>query len=103
MTTSTASSTPTIPEPATLEAAVRLARLLALATLVEREVEMDAAAIAAALTAIREQVEVVRTLKAQLTSISNATKAVWTGLDTMRSNILARVVEAESEIRVQAG
>ena len=39
---------------------------------------MDAAAIAAALTAIREQLEVVRTLKAQLTSISNATKAVWT-------------------------
>ena len=60
---------------------------------------MDAAAIAAALTAIREQLEVVRTLKAQLTSISNATKAVWTGLDTMRSNILARVAEAEAEIR----
>ena len=94
---------PDDPQPATLEAAVRLARLLALATLVEREVEMDAAAIAAALTAIREQVEVIRTLKAQLTSISNATKAVWSGLDTMRSNILARVVEAESEIRVQAG
>ena len=94
---------PDDPQPATLEAAVRLARLLALATLVEREVEMDAAAIAAALTAIREQVEVIRTLKAQLTSISNATKAVWSGLDTMRSNILARVVEAETEIRVQAG
>jgi ribosomal 50S subunit-associated protein YjgA (DUF615 family) len=94
---------PDDPQPATLEAAVRLARLLALASLVEREVEMDAAAIAAALTAIREQLEVIRTLKAQLTSISNATKAVWTGLDTMRSNILARVAEAETEIRVQAG
>ena len=57
------------------------------------------AAIAAALTAIREQLELVRTLKAQLTSISTATKAVWTGLDTMRSNILARVTEAETEIR----
>lgn len=94
---------PDDPQPATLEAAVRLARLLALASLVEREVEMDAAAIAAALTAIREQVEVIRSLKAQLTSISNATKAVWTGLDTMRSNILARVAEAETEIRAQAG
>ena len=52
---------------------------------------MDAAAIATALTAIREQLEVVRQLKSQLTSISNATKAVWAGLDTMRSNILARV------------
>ena len=94
---------PEAPEPATLEAAVRLARLLALASLVEHEVEVDAAAIAAALTAIREQLEVVRSLKAQLTSISTATKAVWSGLDTLRSNILARVIEAEAEIRGQAG
>ena len=36
---------PEAPEPATLEAAVRLARLLALASLVEHEVEVDAAAI----------------------------------------------------------
>ena len=91
------------PDAATLEAAIRLARLLALASLVEHEVEVDAAAIAAALTAIREQLEVVRQLKAQLTSISTATKAVWTGLDTMRSNILTRVIEAEGELRTQAG
>ena len=90
---------PDAPEPATLEAAVRLARLLALASLAEREVAVDAAAIGSALTAIREQLEVVRQLKSQLTSISNATKAVWTGLDAMRSSILARVSEAESEIR----
>lgn len=93
---------PDAPEPATLEAAVRLARLLALASLAEREVAVDAAAIGSALTAIREQLEVVRQLKTQLTSISNATKAVWTGLDTMRSGILARVTEAESEIRTAA-
>ncbi len=90
---------PEAPEPASLEAAIRLARLLALTSLVEREVEVDAAAIGSALTAVREQLEVVRSLKAQLTSISNATKAVWTGLDTMRSNILARVAEAEMELR----
>jgi len=94
---------PDAPEPATLEAAIRLARLLALTSLVERDVEVDAVAIAAALTAIREQLEVVRTLKAQLTSISTATKAVWVGLDTMRSSILGRVTEAEAELRVQAG
>ncbi len=93
---------PEAPERATLDAAIRLARLLALASLAEREVDVDAAAIATALTAIREQLEVVRQLKSQLTSISNATKAVWTGLDTMRSNILARVTEAESEIRAAA-
>ena len=93
---------PEAPERATLDAAVRLARLLALASLAEREVDVDAAAIASALTAIREQLEVVRQLKSQLTSISNATKAVWAGLDTMRSNILARVTEAEQEIRASA-
>ena len=90
---------PEAPERANLEAAVRLARLLALASLVEHEVEVDAAAIGTALNGIREQLEVVRTLKAQLTSISNATKAVWSGLDQLRSNILARVLEAEAEIR----
>ncbi|MDO8484198.1 MAG: hypothetical protein Q7S35_04565, partial [Candidatus Limnocylindrales bacterium] len=90
---------PEAPEPATLEAAIRLARLLALASLVEHEVEVDAAAIRTALTGIREQLEVVRALKAQLTSISTATKAVWSGLDQMRSNILARVAEAETELQ----
>ena len=94
---------PEAPEPATLEAAIRLARLLALASLVEHEVEVDAAAIASALTAIREQLEVVRTLKAQLTSIQTATKAVWIGVDTMRTNILTRVTEAEAELRIHAG
>jgi hypothetical protein len=89
---------PEAPEPANLEAAIRLARLLALASLVEHEVDVDAAAIRAALTGIREQLDAVRTLKGQLTSISNATKAVWTGLEQMRSNILARVIEAEAEI-----
>ncbi len=94
---------PDAPDLATLEAAVRLARLLALASLVEREVEVDAVAVAAALTAIREQLEVVRQLKSQLTSITTATKAVWSGLDTMRSNILARVIEAETELGAGTG
>jgi hypothetical protein len=94
---------PDDPDAATLEAAVRLARLLALASLVEHEVEVDAAAIGAALTAIREQLEVVRTLKSQLTSIMTSTKAVWTGLDTMRASILAKVGEAESELRARSG
>jgi hypothetical protein len=93
---------PEAPEQATLEAAVRLARLLAMTSLAEREVELDAAAVEAALTGIREQLEVVRQLKSQLTSISTATKAVWTGLDSMRSAILSRVAEAESEIRAAA-
>ena len=91
---------PLAPDAATLEAAVRLARLLAAATLVDHEVEIDAAAVSAALAGIREQLELVKALKSQLTSVSNATKAVWSGLDLLRSNILARVTEAESELRL---
>ncbi|MBF6606001.1 MAG: hypothetical protein IVW53_10510 [Chloroflexi bacterium] len=90
---------PAAPEITTLEAAVRLARLLAVATLVEREVEVDAAAVSAALAGIREQLETIKALKSQLTSIGNATKAVWTGLDTLRSGVLTRVSEAEAELR----
>jgi hypothetical protein len=93
---------PESPEPATLEAAIRLARLLALATLAERDMTVDAAAIGAALTAVREQLELVRQLKSQLTSIANTTRTVSTGLDDMRATILARVTEAEAEIRTAA-
>ena len=63
---------------------------------------MDAAAIGAALDRDPRAARGRASLKSQLTSISNATKAVWTGLDTMRSNILARVAEAEAEIRTPA-
>ncbi|MHB8459699.1 MAG: hypothetical protein ACYDAK_01285 [Candidatus Limnocylindrales bacterium] len=90
---------PAAPDMTTLEMAVRLARLLAVATLVEREVEVDAAAVSAALAGIREQLETIKALKSQLTSIGNATKAVWTGLDTLRSGVLTRVAEAEAELR----
>ena len=91
---------PEAPDAAYLEAAMRLARLLALASLQEREVDVDAAAIGRALTGVREQLDAIRALKTQLTSVSNATKAVWTGLDTLRTGILARVAEAEAELRV---
>jgi hypothetical protein len=90
---------PAEPEPAVLEAAVRLARILALASLDQREVELDAAVVGAALTGIREQLDAIKTLKSQLTSIGNATKAVWTGLDTLRAGVLAKVGEAEAELR----
>jgi hypothetical protein len=90
---------PAAPDPATLEAAVRLSRLLALQTLRERDVEVDAAAIAEALNGVREQLELVRALKSTLTSIGTSTKEVYAGLDRLRDGILARIVEAELELR----
>jgi hypothetical protein len=90
---------PDAPDRATLEAALRLARLLALATLRDREVDVDAAAIHTALQGIREQLELIRGLKSQLTSITTATSQVNGGLDKLRDGVLARVCEAEAELR----
>jgi hypothetical protein len=89
---------PVAPEPATLEAAVRLARLLAMQTLRERDVDVDAAAIGEALTGIREQLELLRGLKSTLTSIGSSAKEVYAGLDRLRDGIVARIVEAEAEL-----
>jgi hypothetical protein len=91
---------PEAPDAAVLESAVRLARLLALAGLREREVEIDAAAVAAALRGIREVMESTRALKSKLTSISSATKDVWTGLDALQANVLQKVALAEQELRI---
>jgi hypothetical protein len=89
---------PEAPDVPTLEAATKLARLLAVASLAERDVEIDAAAVGRALAAIREQLEAIKSLRSQLTSIRNATGAVWEGLDKLRNGILARVAEAEAEL-----
>jgi hypothetical protein len=90
---------PAAPETSTLEASVRLARLLALQTLRERDVTLDAAAVAAALRGVREQLDTLRALKMTLTSIGTSAKDVQNGLDRLRDAILARIVEAESELK----
>jgi hypothetical protein len=92
---------PAAPEPATLEAAVRLARLLALQTLKDHDVEVDAAAIGEALNGVREQLETLRALKMSLTAIGTSAKEVYAGLDRLRDGILARIVEAETELRTK--
>ena len=94
---------PEAPDTAVLEAAVRLARLLALASLRERDVEIDAAAIAAALRGIRETMEQTRALKSKLTSIQTATRDVWTGLDAMQAGVLVKVGLAEQELQLAGG
>ena len=70
--TSTASIDPAEPDPATLEAAVRLARLLAIASLREVEAEIDVEAIRAALGGVRAELEALKGIKATLTSIAKS-------------------------------
>src|SRR3990172_1132672 len=89
---------PIAPDAATLEAAVRLARLLALASLRERQAEVDAAAIGEALIAICEQLEPIRGMKVQLTSIGTTAGQVAAALDRLRDGILAQIRAAEREI-----
>jgi len=84
------------------EAAVRMARYIALASLAARDTEIDTSTISQALTCIREQLEQIRNLKSQLTSIGNATKAVWTGLDGLQAGVVEQVTRAEAAIRNSA-
>jgi len=90
---------PSEPDAAVVEAAVRLAKLLALATLREVEADVDAESIRAALTAIRGELDVLKGIKSTLTSISNGAAGVQQSLDRMREAIVARVCDAESQIR----
>ena len=96
---STASSIRRTRSPATLEAAVRLARLLALASLREQAAEIDGEAIRAALAAVRAELDAIKGIKSTLTSIATSTAGVQACLDRLREAILARIAEAEAEIR----
>jgi hypothetical protein len=89
---------PTDPDTAILQAAVRLARLVALATLRESEAEVNVADVTGALTNIRECLDAIRALKVQLTAISSTSTAVSAGLDKMREAILAWISRAEREL-----
>ena len=63
---------PAAPDPATLEAALRLARLLAIASLRDVEAEIDVEAIRAALAAVRAELDALKGIKATLTSIATS-------------------------------
>ncbi|MGZ8501248.1 MAG: hypothetical protein ACXWW6_00185 [Candidatus Limnocylindrales bacterium] len=90
---------PEAPDPGTLEAAVRLARLLALLSLRDQAVEVDAPAIRQALDGVREQLELIKGLKSTLTSIGNSSRDVGAGLDRLRDGVICRIAEAEAELR----
>jgi hypothetical protein len=94
---------PADPDGASLEAAVRLARLLAIASLREAVSEIDGEAIRAALAAVRAELDAIKGIKATLTSIATSTASVQACLDRLREAVLARVAEAEAEIRAQPG
>jgi hypothetical protein len=83
-----------------LEAAVRLARVLALASLRESSVQLDVPAVQDALAEIVRQVGEVQGMKSRLTSISNAANDVAGTLDRMRAGILRSVKDVEAQLEV---
>jgi hypothetical protein len=89
---------PADPDPAALHAAVRLARLLALACVRNTGSELDTNAITEALTTIREALEVIRALKVQLTGIGTASTNLATSLDKLRAVIVASITQAETAV-----
>jgi hypothetical protein len=93
---------PQSPDLATLSAAVRLARLHALASVAVQTTEVDTARIAAALAALKTEFDAVRALKVSLTSIKSTADNVATGLDRLRDQVMARVAEAESQLKPKA-
>jgi hypothetical protein len=89
---------PNDPDPAALHAAVRLARLLAMACVRNTGSELDINAITEALTTIREALEVIRALKVQLTGIGTASANLATSLDKLRAVIVASITQAETAV-----
>jgi len=92
---------PQDPEPATIGAALRLARLLALSSVRQPGRDVDAGAIAGALARIRTELDALRALKTRLATIGTAATAVSAGLDQLRDTVMARIAEAEGELRIE--
>ena len=68
-----------------------------------QENEIDAAACCRRSSPIKAELEVVRGLKTQLTSIGNSATEVAAGLDRLRDQVLARVAEAEAQLQAPVG
>lgn len=89
---------PEADEDIALEAALRLARALALVTLREAAGHVDVAAVGEALDEIGQQLAAVQGMKAKLTSIGTAARDVSSALDLMRAGVLRSVRAVEEQL-----
>jgi hypothetical protein len=81
-----------------LEAALRLARLLATCSVRESSPDVDAGALRESLARITAELDALRALKTRLATIGTAAKAVSVGLDQLRDALLVRIAEAETAL-----
>ena len=82
-----------------LEAAFRVARVMALLTLRDTGGQVDVAAIGEALQDVQFAVDNVRKMKSRLTSIGSAAQEVSALLDELRERVLASVREIDDLVR----
>jgi hypothetical protein len=82
-----------------LEAAFRVARVMALLTLRETGGQVDVAAIGEALQDVQFAVDNVRKMKARLTTIGSAAQEVSGLLDELRERVLGSVREIDDLVR----
>jgi hypothetical protein len=64
---------------------------------------VDTDAVRTALSRIGSELDALRALKTRLTAMGTAATAVNAGLEQLRTGILARVAEAEAELRLGGG
>ena len=83
-----------------LEAAYRAARILALVTLRDAAIHLDAGAVSRSLEDLTRQVDVVRSLKTKLTHIGSTATEVSSALDLLRAGVLRSVKELEAQLAV---
>jgi hypothetical protein len=83
-----------------LEAAYRTARILAMLTLRDAPVQLDAEAVNRSLEDLVRQVDVVRSLKTKLTAIGSTANEVSLALDGLRMGVLRSVKDLEAQLAV---
>jgi hypothetical protein len=86
-----------------LEAAYRTSRILALLTLRDAQVQLDAEAVTRSLEDLTSQVDCVRGLKTKLTHIGSTAREVSDALDILRAGVLRSVKELETQLAVVDG
>ena len=62
--------------------------------------DIDGTAVHEALERVGAELDALRGLKTRLTTIGTAAKAVNAGLDQQRDGIVARIAEAEAELKL---
>jgi septation ring formation regulator EzrA len=82
-----------------LEAAVRLARVLALNSLRDAPVQLDVHEVADALRDIAGELQRVQSMKSKLTSIGSVAREVSTTLDEMRAGVQRHLRRVEDQLR----